>query len=743
MASHPTSAMRRTTFPAAPKHTRPGIAPIQRQTIASMAVEALRERILRGDYPDGEPLRQDALADELGVSRIPVREALRQLEAEGLVTFSPHRGAVVSSLSLAEIEELFELRAEIECDLLRRAIPKTTKEQLDRATRSLDEFEDALQRGRGDALGTAQLALPRGAVRAGESQLHDGRAAEAASAQRPVFPHARAARARRREGERRASRDRRGRRDEGRERGEPADARAHPRRGAVAASRCSKEQRGSQARGSDRARDDALRRAFATSSPATGATSESDAWIADINPSNGDDVDRPRAARHERRCRRRGGAQPPRRSTAGDRRPDRRAPSCFTKWAAAIGARSEEIAQLVAREVGKPIGEARGEVGRCVTILRYYAGEAVRATGDVIPAQAAGALQFSRASAARRRRADHAVEFSIGDSALEGGAGVGVRQHGCPQSRPNRRRSARSRWPRCAAAAGLPRRCLQRGVRGRATASVGTSRIVAGRPRGELYRLGPNRRGRRQAAAATKHPVPNGDGRKERRDRHAGRGSAPGRDRSRRAGRCATRARSARRRAASSWRAKWRRRFFDELRSQVAALPIGPVTDAAAAVGPVISAQSRASIEQALDGIDAERVYVGEMSRRCMTSRAASSSPPTDHSRSARPILLSLNASCSGRCWRRSSADDLEHAIALANDTPYGLSASLFTRDLRSALRYIDRIEAGMVRVNGDTTGVDPHAPFGGMKGSSSGTREQGTAARDFYTEIKTVQINP
>lgn len=121
--------------------------PIQRQTIASMTVVALRERILRGDYPEGEPLRQDALADELGVSRIPVREALRQLEAEGLVTFNPHRGAVVSSLSLDEIAELFELRAEIECDLLSRAIPKTTQEQLDRATEVLDEFESALAAG--------------------------------------------------------------------------------------------------------------------------------------------------------------------------------------------------------------------------------------------------------------------------------------------------------------------------------------------------------------------------------------------------------------------------------------------------------------------------------------------------------------------------------------------------------------------------------------------------------------------
>src|ERR1700752_924690 len=132
--------------PAVPSN-RSGAPAVQRQTIASMTVVALRERILRGDYPEGEPLRHDAVADELGVSRIPVREALRQLEAEGLVTFSPHRGAVVSSLSLDEIDELFELRAEIECDLVLRAVPLITEKQLKRATDLLDEFEAALAAG--------------------------------------------------------------------------------------------------------------------------------------------------------------------------------------------------------------------------------------------------------------------------------------------------------------------------------------------------------------------------------------------------------------------------------------------------------------------------------------------------------------------------------------------------------------------------------------------------------------------
>ncbi len=122
--------------PAAANRQKPRAASplrIERKTVAMLALERLRERILHGDYPEGAPLRQDALAAELGVSRIPVREALRQLEAEGLVTFSPHVGAVVSSLSLAEIKELFDLRALLESELLRRAIPHMHEDDLARA----------------------------------------------------------------------------------------------------------------------------------------------------------------------------------------------------------------------------------------------------------------------------------------------------------------------------------------------------------------------------------------------------------------------------------------------------------------------------------------------------------------------------------------------------------------------------------------------------------------------------------
>jgi len=124
--------------------TPPALLPFQRQTVVQLTLDAIRDRIIRGVYPEDEPLRQDALAVELGVSGIPIREALRQLEAEGLVTCSPHRGAIVSSLSLAEIEEVFALRAMIESELLRLSITRITAEHIQRADEILTGYERAL-----------------------------------------------------------------------------------------------------------------------------------------------------------------------------------------------------------------------------------------------------------------------------------------------------------------------------------------------------------------------------------------------------------------------------------------------------------------------------------------------------------------------------------------------------------------------------------------------------------------------
>jgi len=86
----------------------------------------VRRGLLRGDYPPGAWLRQDDLAAELGISKIPVREALQRLAAASLVTFEPNRGAMVRPLAAADAEEIFALRRVVEPELLRRSIGRHT-----------------------------------------------------------------------------------------------------------------------------------------------------------------------------------------------------------------------------------------------------------------------------------------------------------------------------------------------------------------------------------------------------------------------------------------------------------------------------------------------------------------------------------------------------------------------------------------------------------------------------------------
>lgn len=113
---------------------------ITRKTLASQVTERLRAMILSGDLAMGSRLRQEQLAAVLGVSRVPVREALNQLEAEGLVSVEPNKGAVVSGISVEALSEMYELRAHIEYWLLGLAIPKLTEADFLAAERVLDDM---------------------------------------------------------------------------------------------------------------------------------------------------------------------------------------------------------------------------------------------------------------------------------------------------------------------------------------------------------------------------------------------------------------------------------------------------------------------------------------------------------------------------------------------------------------------------------------------------------------------------
>ncbi|HKQ99783.1 MAG TPA: aldehyde dehydrogenase family protein [Pyrinomonadaceae bacterium] len=85
---------------------------------------------------------------------------------------------------------------------------------------------------------------------------------------------------------------------------------------------------------------------------------------------------------------------------------------------------------------------------------------------------------------------------------------------------------------------------------------------------------------------------------------------------------------------------------------------------------------------------------------------------------------------------------DFDEAMRVANDSEYGLSSSIFTNDAVRIFRFVDEIETGMTHINSPTTGGEAHIPFGGIKGTGIGDREQGSTALDFYTDLKVVYVD-
>jgi aldehyde dehydrogenase (NAD+) len=467
------------------------------------------------------------------------------------------------------------------------------------------------------------------------------------------------------------------------------------------------------------------------------SASAGDRWIPDINPSDAGDIVAhvPEGTADDVRSAVTAAA------TAFERWRDLTGPARaehLYRWAAAIGERQEALAQLVAREVGKPISEARGEVARCVMILRYYAGEAVRESGSVIPAQSPGSLQFTLreplgvVALVTPWNFPLAIPLWKAAPALAFGNTVVLK----PAEAASHVATALAET---ADAAGLPAGVfnvllgsgavighdLIAAEEVRAVSFTGSGAVGAG-----VAALAAKRNIRYQTEMGGKNVVivlPDAD------LRQAATLTAGG------AMRYAGQKCTATSRVVVAKEVE--EEFLAELRRQVESLPLGPVTEASAAVGPLISDRSQSSIRAVLDELGADCYYSGVVPDT-EEFRRGFWAPPTIVRDVAADSALAQRE-LFGPVLAAFRADDLDHALALANDTPYGLSASLFTRDIRSALGYIHRIDAGLVRVNGDTTGVDPHAPFGGMKGSSSGSREQGPAAREFYTEIKTVQVNP
>lgn len=149
------------------------LRPLRRQRLADRTADLLRDRILSGDFAGGERLVEARIAEQLQISRGPVREALKQLGAEGLVREEPRRGAFVVSMARADVREVYDLRAALEARAARAIIEQGDRAILNRLEEMLEPIERAVRERDATAVVNADLKFHEAVVRlSGNSRLH-------------------------------------------------------------------------------------------------------------------------------------------------------------------------------------------------------------------------------------------------------------------------------------------------------------------------------------------------------------------------------------------------------------------------------------------------------------------------------------------------------------------------------------------------------------------------------------------
>jgi acyl-CoA reductase-like NAD-dependent aldehyde dehydrogenase len=186
--------------------------------------------------------------------------------------------------------------------------------------------------------------------------------------------------------------------------------------------------------------------------------------------------------------------------------------------------------------------------------------------------------------------------------------------------------------------------------------------------------------------------------------------------------------------------------FLERLEERLTCWRTGAPTDPDISMGPVVDEAARRSISSGISSAveNGASAVAGTSAVNLFTD-----SPGAFLS----PIVLELPAGEAGAAnvaWREElfgpvlavrRAGSTEEAFGLAEESEFGLSAALFTRDIATALDAIDTLDVGILHINSESAGADPHVPFGGSKKSSYGPKEQGGAAKEFFTHTTTVYL--
>jgi acyl-CoA reductase-like NAD-dependent aldehyde dehydrogenase len=179
--------------------------------------------------------------------------------------------------------------------------------------------------------------------------------------------------------------------------------------------------------------------------------------------------------------------------------------------------------------------------------------------------------------------------------------------------------------------------------------------------------------------------------------------------------------------------------FLAALVARVDAMTIGDPLDPTNDLGPVVTSAARDEIFDAVASAGPE------------VSRLTSGAPPAglDNGHYLSPSVIELRGT-DHPLWRDElfgpvlsvmRCNTVDDAFRLANDSEFGLSCSLYTNNMADTLRAMDELKVGILHVNSETGGADPHVPFGGTKASSYGPKEQGRAAREFFTTLRTTYL--
>jgi acyl-CoA reductase-like NAD-dependent aldehyde dehydrogenase len=182
-------------------------------------------------------------------------------------------------------------------------------------------------------------------------------------------------------------------------------------------------------------------------------------------------------------------------------------------------------------------------------------------------------------------------------------------------------------------------------------------------------------------------------------------------------------------------------RFLDALVQRAEALVVGDPTDERTHMGPVVSGAARTSITAGIETAKSQGVSV-------LAGGDPYRDGPLSQGYFVAPTIVEVNGPADvwadelfGPVLSARRAADAEQAFALANDSEFGLSAAVFTQDVTRAMQAMECIDVGVLHVNSESAGADPHVPFGGAKKSGLGPKEQGGAAREFFTHSTTVYL--